>query len=133
MKKSPTCFDIYTATSKQVGFSFSNCVAFSECLNFNTPPFLFDLFCWEGFSYLHNRKICKFAKLDTELLKSHPNERSALMVVWSLSSLIYCWKPAEYLVWLRTLQNTRYLTRFSGNFDVFCQLQGQANIFNPFY
>ena len=52
----------------------------------NTPLFLFDLFCWTGFSYLHNRKICKFAKLDTELLKSHPNERSALMVVWSLSS-----------------------------------------------
>ena len=32
-KKSPTCFDIYTVTSKQVGYFFSNFVAFSECLN----------------------------------------------------------------------------------------------------
>ena len=31
-KKSPTCFDIYSITSKQVGFCFSNFVAFSECL-----------------------------------------------------------------------------------------------------
>ena len=35
-KKSPTCFDIYTVTSKQVGDFFSNFVAFSECLDFKS-------------------------------------------------------------------------------------------------
>ena len=32
-EKSPTCFDIYSVTSKQVGDFFQNSVAFSENLN----------------------------------------------------------------------------------------------------
>ena len=34
LKKSPTCFDIYSVTSKQVGYFLQNFVAFSDNLNF---------------------------------------------------------------------------------------------------
>ena len=57
MKKYPTCFDVYSVTSKQVGDFFQIFVAFSEKLNLEVNRMLFT----EGNIHNENRDRKKYS------------------------------------------------------------------------